>query len=138
MVGVPLGVLAGCFSAVRAFLAPLTIFGRNIPLAALIPLTFFFFGIGEWQKVMFIFIACVAFIIATPRRRSATSAQRYVDTAYTLGRERLADRSSRCWCPLAMPTVFNSLRLLFGLAFGYIMLAEMVKFGSEERRAGDI
>ena len=42
-VGVPLGILAGCFSSVRAFLSPLVIFGRNIPLAALIPLTFFLF-----------------------------------------------------------------------------------------------
>lgn len=32
-IGVPLGVLAACFPAVRAFLAPLTVFGRNIPVA---------------------------------------------------------------------------------------------------------
>ena len=29
--------------------------------------------------------------------------------------------------PLAMPSIFNSLRLLFGLAFGYIMLAEVIQ-----------
>jgi len=28
--------------------------------------------------------------------------------------------------PLALPDIFGSLRLLFGLAFGYIILAEMV------------
>jgi sulfonate transport system permease protein len=28
--------------------------------------------------------------------------------------------------PMAMPDVVNSLRLLFGLAFGYIMLAEVI------------
>ena len=28
--------------------------------------------------------------------------------------------------PLALPNIFNSLRLLFGLAFGYIMLAELI------------
>jgi NitT/TauT family transport system permease protein len=28
--------------------------------------------------------------------------------------------------PLAMPNIVNSLRLLLGLAFGYIILAEMV------------
>ena len=39
---------------------------------------------------------------------------------------------------MAMPAVFNSLRLLFGLAFGYIMLAEVVKFGSEAGGLGDI
>ena len=37
-----------------------------------------------------------------------------------------------------MPSVFNSLRLLFGLAFGYIMLAEVVKFGGETGGLGDI
>ena len=33
--------------------------------------------------------------------------------------------------PLALPAIFNSLRLLFGLAFGYIVLAELIdaKFG---------
>ena len=40
--------------------------------------------------------------------------------------------------PLALPSVFNSLRLLFGLAFGYIMLAEVVKFGSEAGGLGDL
>jgi ABC-type nitrate/sulfonate/bicarbonate transport system permease component len=41
LVGVPLGVLAACFPIVRAALGPVTIFGRNIPMAALIPLFFF-------------------------------------------------------------------------------------------------
>ena len=40
--------------------------------------------------------------------------------------------------PLALPSVFNSLRLLFGLAFGYIMLAEVVKFGGETGGLGDL
>ena len=39
-VGIPLGVLCGCFPWVNAFLAPINVFGRNIPIAALIPLTF--------------------------------------------------------------------------------------------------
>ena len=40
--------------------------------------------------------------------------------------------------PLAMPSIFNSLRLLFGLAFGYIMLAETIKLGGESGGLGDI
>src|SRR5258708_28118928 len=64
VVGIPLGILCGCFPRVNAFFLPVTIFGRNIPIAALIPLTFGLFGIGELQKVMFIFIACVAFIVS--------------------------------------------------------------------------
>ncbi len=136
-IGVPLGVLCGCFPWFNAFLAPVTIFGRNIPIAALIPLTFSFFGIGEFQKVMFIFIACVAFVISDTARAIADVDQRYIDTAYTLGAKR-RQIILKVLVPLALPSIFNSLRLLFGLAFGYIMLAELVKFGGESGGLGEM
>ena len=136
-VGVPLGVLAACFPAVRAFLAPLTVFGRNIPVAALIPLTFFLFGIGEFQKVMFLFIASVAFVVSDTTAAVLEVPQRYVDTALTLGASRL-QIIIKVLVPLAAPAIFNSLRLLFGLAFGYVMLAELVKFGSDSGGLGDL
>jgi ABC-type nitrate/sulfonate/bicarbonate transport system permease component len=136
-VGVPLGVLSGCFPTVRAFFAPLVIFGRNIPIAALIGLTFLFFGIGESQKVMFIFLACVAFVLADTTASVMDVAQSYVDTAYTLGASRW-QTVMKVLVPLAMPTVFNSLRLLFGLAFGYVMLAELVRFGNEAGGLGNL
>ena len=137
LVGIPVGVLAGCFAPLRAMLAPIVIFGRNIPLAALIPLTFFMFGIGESQKVMFIFIACVAFIIADATNAILDVSQKYVDTAYTLGANRW-QTIVKVLFPLAMPSIFNSLRLLFGLAFGYIMLAELIRFGDEAGGLGNL
>lgn len=136
-VGIPLGVLAGCFASARAFLAPLVIFGRNIPIAALVGLTFVFFGIGESQKVMFIFLACVAFIVADTTTSILDVGQEYVDTAYTLGASRW-QAIIKVLVPLAMPAVFNSLRLLFGLAFGYVMLAELVRMGNEAGGLGNI
>ena len=137
VVGVPLGVLAACFPSVRAFIAPLAVFGRNIPLAALIPLTFFFFGIGEFQKVMFLFIASVAFIVGDTTAAVLEVPQRYVDTALTLGATRL-QIILKVLVPLAAPSIFNSLRLLFGIAFGYVMLAEVVKLGGGTGGLGDL
>jgi len=137
LIGVPLGVLCGCFNWVNAFFAPLTIMGRNIPIAALIPLTFSFFGIGEFQKIMFIFIACVAFIVMDSARAVGDVAGKYIDTAYTLGAKRY-QIILKVLVPLSLPDIFNSLRLLFGLAFGYIMLAELVKFGGSAGGLGDI
>lgn len=136
-VGIPLGVLCGCFSRVNAFFLPLSLFGRNIPLAALTGLTFSLFGIGETQKIMFIFIACVAFILSDTARAIQDVGEQYVDTAYTLG-AKLWHVILKVLIPLALPNVFNSLRLLFGLAFGYIMLAETIKFGGESGGLGDI
>jgi len=37
-----------------------------------------------------------------------------------------------------MPSLFDSLRLLFGLAFGYIMLAESIKIGGESGGLGNL
>lgn len=186
-VALPLGVLAGCYLRLDAFLQPLGIFGRNVPIAALVPLSLIWFGIGETQKVMFIFMAAVAFILFDSLSRIRGVSDRFLDTAYTLGASAkprdgavralipaaiygtivaltftwlkegttlvAAFQSSAFWSqwifgavlgyllwfpilahqviskvmlPLAMPHVVNSLRLLFGLAFGYIMLAEII------------
>ncbi|APZ96752.1 ABC transporter permease [Fuerstiella marisgermanici] len=128
VIGIPIGVAAGCFPIARNFFAPLVLFGRNIPIAALIPLALALFGTGETQKYMFIFIACVAFIIADTIDAVSEVAQRYVETALTLGASSM-QIVFKVLVPLAMPMVFNSLRVLFGLAFGYIMLVEFMHEG---------
>ncbi len=137
LVGIPLGMLAGCFRAVGAFFSPLSIVGRNVPVAALIPLTFSLFGIEEFQKAMFIFIACVAFVMSDTARAVNDISDRYIDTAYTLGAGR-RQVILKVLFPLALPGIFNSLRLLFGLAFGYIMLAEVVQVGGASGLGGII
>ncbi len=126
LVGIPLGVAAGCFAIIRSILAPLILFGRNIPIAALTALVFALFGTGELEKVMFIFIACVAFILSDTISSIQDVGERYVETALTLGATRL-QIVFKVLVPLAMPMVFNSLRVLFGLAFGYIMLVEIIQ-----------
>jgi NitT/TauT family transport system permease protein len=126
LVGVPVGVLCGCFPRVNAFFLPMTVFGRNVPMAALIPLTFAFFGgTTEKQKYMFIFLACVAFIVSDTAGAIRDVGMQYIDTAFTLGAN-LRQVVMKVLFPLALPSIFNSLRLLFGLAFGYIMLAEQM------------
>lgn len=124
-VAIPLGILCGTFKRIDAFLAPIQIFGRNIPIVTLVPLTLMWFGLGEGQKVAFIFISCVAFILFDASRSISDVDKSYLDTAFTLGASR-AQVLTKVLVPLAMPDIFNSLRLLFGLAFGYIILAEMI------------
>lgn len=130
IVGVPLGVLVGCFPRFAAFLAPGVMFGRNIPLAAVLPLMLFIFGTGEKNKVMFIFVASVAFVISDSARAVSDVASRYIDTAYTLGASRW-QTIIKVLAPLALPTIFSPARVMFGLAFGYIMLAESIRGGDE-------
>ncbi len=55
-------------------------------------------------------------------------ADRYVETAQTLGASD-AQVVRKVLVPLALPGVFTSLRNLVGIAFGYIMLAELINAG---------
>ena len=123
--GVPLGILCGTWPQVNAFFAPISVFFRNVPISALVPLTLVWFGMGETQKVMFIFMACVMFVVFDATRSVASVDERYVQTALTLGASRF-QVVTKVLVPLALPDIFGSLRLLFGLAFGYIILAEIV------------
>jgi ABC-type nitrate/sulfonate/bicarbonate transport system permease component len=125
VVGVPLGIAAGSWRVVEAAGAPLALFGRNLPVAALIPLTILWFGIDETQKVMFIFIAVVPFVYSDAVAAIESVPDRYVETAQTLGATPL-QIVRKVLVALALPDIYNSLRHLFGLAFGYIMLAELI------------
>lgn len=125
LIGIPLGIVAGSWRLFEAAGAPLALFGRNLPVAALIPLTILWFGIDEAQKVIFIFIACVPFVYSDVVAAISAVPDRYVETAQTLGASEL-QIVAKVLVPLAIPDIYNSLRHLFGLAFGYIMLAELV------------
>src|SRR5689334_2096777 len=85
LIGVPIGILAGSWRVIESAAAPLALFGRNLPVAALIPLTILWFGIDETQKVMFIFIACVPFVYSDTVSAITGVPDRYVETAQTLG-----------------------------------------------------
>jgi ABC-type nitrate/sulfonate/bicarbonate transport system permease component len=125
LIGIPFGVLAGAFRVFNAFTAPLVIFGRNVPVAALVPLTMMWFGIGENQKVFFIFMASAPFVISDVVKGITTIPERYVETAQTLGASKW-QIVMKVLVPQALPDLVTGLRFLFGLAFGYIMLAEAV------------
>lgn len=124
-VGVPLGILAGSWRVVEAAGAPIALFGRNLPVAALIPLTILWFGIDEMQKIMFIFIACIPFVYSDAAAAVANVPERYIETAQTLGASQ-TQIVGKVLVTLALPEIYSSLRHLFGLAFGYIMLAELI------------
>jgi NitT/TauT family transport system permease protein len=129
IVAVPLGILAGSYRALESFLAPISVALRNVPVAALVPLTLLWFGIGESQKVLFIFIACLPFAFADACSAVLAVPDRYLDTARTLGANQ-RQIVLKVLIPLALPSIVHSFRALLGMSFGYIMLAELVNAGN--------
>jgi len=125
VIGVVLGVFAGTNRAVGSAVAPLVIFLRSIPMGAMLPLMLMLFATGEKQKVMFIFFAIVPFVFSDTVKAISIVPERYVETAQTLG---ASNRQIlfKVLVPLALPDIITSLRFQFGLALGYVMLAEAI------------
>jgi NitT/TauT family transport system permease protein len=124
-VTLPLGVLMGAFGSVRATFAPLATAGGYIPIATLVPLTMSWFGTGEVQKVVFLAMAFAIYLL--PLVYSAIDAvpEVYLRTAATLG----ASRWQMVWgvlVPVALPDIWRSMRLAFGVGWTYLVLAEVV------------
>src|SRR5207247_2691660 len=125
-VGVPGGILAGAYRVFDAAFAPIALFGRNIPIAALIPLTILWFGIEETQKTMFIFLATVPFVFSGTVEAVLGVHDRYVESAQTLGASQ-RQVVSKVLIALALPSIYNNLRNRVWLELVYIMLAVMGK-----------
>jgi len=125
VVGVLTGVIAASFRPFEAFMRPLVLFGRSVPIAALIPLMVVLFGIEDQGKILFLYVAIVPFVFSDTVAAVLTIPERYVDTARTLGASRF-QIIRKVLVPLAAPDIVTGLRFLFGLSFGYIMLAEAI------------
>ena len=76
--------------------------------------------------MMFIFLAIVPFVFSDTMKAVSLVPERYVETAQTLGASQLADHLRKVLVPLALPDIITSIRFQFGLALGYIMLAEAI------------
>ncbi len=121
----PLGVAMGAYKPVEAFFEPFVSFARYLPASAFIPLLILWAGIGEAQKLAVIFIGSffqlvlmIAVIVGNTRRD-------LVEAAYTLG-VKDASLIRRVLIPGAAPEIAETLRMVLGWAWTYVIVAELI------------
>ena len=125
MVGVPLGIAMGAYKPVEAFFEPFVSFARYLPASAFIPLLILWAGVGETQKLAVIFIGSVFQIILMVAVIVGSTRRDLIEAAYTLG----ADSGAivkRVMLPGAAPQIAETLRLVLGWAWTYVIVAELV------------
>jgi NitT/TauT family transport system permease protein len=124
-IALPLGILMGSFEAVNRFFDPIVAPMRYLPITAFIPLLILWFGIGEEQKVAFLFLGTFVFLLPVVVDAVRVVPEELVQTAFTLG----ASQRQTIWTvliPAAMPQIFDSFRVMNAIAWTYIILAEIV------------
>ncbi len=121
----PIGILMGSFGSARATMALITTASGYIPIATLVPLTMSWFGLDEKQKVVFLAMAFGIFLLPMVVRAIDAVPDVYLRTAYTLGATRW-HIIRRVLVPVALPDIWHSMRLAFGVGWSYLVLAEVV------------
>ena len=124
-IALPLGVAMGAYKPVEAFFEPFVSFARYLPASAFIPLLILWVGIGEAQKLAVIFIGSffqLALMIAVT---VGNTRRDLVEAAYTLG---VTDSSliRRVLIPGAAPEIAETLRMVLGWAWTYVIVAELI------------
>ena len=125
VIGVPLGMLMGAYKPVEAFFEPFISFARYLPASAFIPLLILWAGIGEAQKVLVIFIGCFFQIVLMVAVTVGSTRRDLVEAAYTLG-ARAGGIVRRVLLPSSAPDIAETLRLVLGWAWTYVIVAELI------------
>jgi len=122
---IPLGLLMGRSKPVAAFVNPFVVFMRYVPISAFIPLLILWTGIGNAQKIIFLWLGTVFFLVSLVADAVASVSNDLLDTAYTLG-ARKYQMLRHVVLPAALPAILDSLRVMMGVGWTYLVLAEIV------------
>jgi NitT/TauT family transport system permease protein len=125
LVAVPIGIISGSFKTVEAFVEPIVNFTRYLPVSALIPLLILWVGIGMEEKIAVIIIGTFFQQILMVADVSAQVPKDLLDASYTLGASR-RQVITRVLLPAVLPGVIDTLRVTMGLAWTYLVVAELV------------
>ena len=125
VLAVPLGIAMGSFKACEAFVEPFVSFARYLPASAFIPLLILWAGVGETQKLSVIFIGSVFQLIIMVAVIVGAVRAELVEAAYTLGSPR-SGIVFRVLIPASAPQIAESLRLVLGWAWTYVIVAELI------------
>ena len=125
VIAVPLGVAMGTWKTVEAFFEPFVSFCRYLPASAFIPLLILWAGVGETQKLLVIFIGSVFQITLMVAVTVGGARKDLVEAAYTLGASNTGV-VRRVLIPGAAPGIAETLRLVLGWAWTYVIVAELI------------
>jgi len=129
LIGVPLGLIMGTFKTAEAITEPVVGFIRYMPASAFIPLFILWLGIGDVEKVAIIFVGSFFQLILMVAVVAKNVHKDLLETAYTLGAGRF-QVIRKVLLPASLPGIVDTLRIIVGWAWTYIIVAELVASAS--------
>jgi taurine transport system permease protein len=122
---IPIGVMMGVNRIARGIFDPPIEFYRPLPPLAYLPLVIIWFGIGEFSKVLLIYLAIFAPMAISARAGVRSVAIEQIHAAYSMG----ATASQVVWRVIlksALPEIFTGMRIGIGVGWTTLVAGEMV------------
>jgi len=129
IIGVPIGLIMGTFKVAEAFTEPVVGFIRYMPASAFIPLFILWLGIGDVEKIAIIFVGSFFQLVLMVAVVAKNVHKDLLETAYTLGAKRF-QVIRKVLLPASLPGIVDTLRIIVGWAWTYIIVAELVASAS--------
>ncbi len=129
IIGVPIGLIMGTFKIAEALTEPVVGFIRYMPASAFIPLFILWLGIGDIEKVAIIFVGSFFQLVLMVAVVAKNIHRDLLETAYTLGAKRF-QVIRKVLLPASLPGIVDTLRIIIGWAWTYIIVAELVASAS--------
>jgi NitT/TauT family transport system permease protein len=129
LVGVPVGMLLGCYPAANQVVNPLLQILRPISPIAWIPVAIIFFGVGEKPAVFLIFLAALFPIVVACVGGVASVPAVFQRAARNFGLSP-TQVLARVMFPAALPQIIVGLRIALGVAWLVVVAAEMIAVDS--------
>jgi NitT/TauT family transport system permease protein len=124
-VAIPLGLFMGTYPPVKHFVAPILDPLRFLPISALVPLFIVWFGIDEMQKIIFLFVGIVVYLLPLVVEAVENVDDVYLQTATTLGASK-GQLIRHVLIPGSLPAIGEALRVMNGIGWTYVILAEVI------------
>ena len=125
VVAVPLGVYMATFPPIAAFFRPISLAGAYVPIVVFIPLSMTWFGLGEAQKIGFLFIGCFVVLLPLVIKDIADVPTTFLDVAVTKGATQW-QLVRHVLFPVAQANIWDHLRGVYGVGWGWIIMAEIL------------
>jgi NitT/TauT family transport system permease protein len=129
IIGVPIGLVMGTFKVAEALTEPVVGFIRYMPASAFIPLFILWLGIGDVEKIAIIFVGSFFQLVLMVAVVAKNVHKDLLETAYTLGAKRF-QVIRKVLLPASLPGIVDTLRIIVGWAWTYIIVAELVASAS--------
>jgi NitT/TauT family transport system permease protein len=127
--GIPAGILMGSFKKLEALIRPICEFIRYMPVPAFVPLIMVWVGIGESAKITVIFIGTFFQLVLMVADDAMSVPDDLINAGYTLGTG-TGQTIFKIIIPAMLPRLMETLRMMIGWAWTYLVSAELVAANS--------